>query len=192
MNSKRRLKFMIFLGGVVAAIPLIAIGLSLISEFVVYFQQGADPASIFRGHTLVIPAEEDATWASFDDIPGDTPTRAEREEVIAAYWLAWGAIDNAHRTGDTSDLATYWAGAAYEQVLAGLDDGQIRSQTHTAHTLYLSYFSDDGSVIAFEDRDLSLRKLINGSSIALQANASVVMTLDQGFWRVRVITIDYQ
>ena len=192
MAGKTRLKFMIFIVGIAGLIPVAAIGLSLISEFVVYFQQGADPASIFRGHTLTIPTSEQAQWVSYD-VPGDNiPTQAERDEIIAAYWLAWQAIDRVHATGDTTDIPTYWAGTAYDQLLQSINPQQTRTQSHQSHNLEMTFFSDDGSVVAFEDHNFSILQTINTTSIDLQASASVIMTLDQGFWRVRSITLRYQ
>lgn len=186
MSRKSRLKFAIFVGGLMMVIPLSLIGVSLLAQFITYFQQGADPASIFRGHALLITDAAEMHWLSVGDYTGETPTRSEQEEIVAAYWLAWEALIQAQRTGDTSDMATYWSGMAYDQALAGMNQSMM--QDHTGHRLKLVFFSDDGSVVSFRDVSFTIVQ----PTIPLTVSAQVVMTLDQGFWRVRAITLEYQ
>lgn len=194
MTTKARMKFALFLLALLVALPATAVGLSLLTQFVAAFQQGADPASIFRGHQLIIPDIAEARWISLyarGNAGGIPPKRSEREEIIAAYWEAWVALDRAYQTGDTSDLATYWAGSAYDQAYAGIQPGQAILQTHMGHKLRLVYFSADGSVAAFDDHAFTLTHTLHDRVITLSVSASVVMTLDQGFWRVRQMTLHY-
>lgn len=192
MAAKARVKFMIFLGALVIAVPGVVISVSLVAQFVAYFQQGADPASIFHGHALIIPEAESARWANISQMDGTAPSLPQQEEIISAYWLAWEALGRAQQTDDLSDLPTYWAGSAYTQVVAGMPAEAVQLQSHSGHTLHLSFFSADGSVAAFEDRNFSLVMSIHGISHSVDATASVVMTLDQGFWRIRQIEVRYQ
>ncbi|GAB4530052.1 MAG: hypothetical protein OHK0046_50390 [Anaerolineae bacterium] len=189
MNTKARLKFGIFVLGLGALVPAALLALSLLTQFITAFQKGADPASIFRGHILIIPEPEQAQWVSWDAAEGENPSQAEREEMIAAYWQAWEALDRAYQTGDTGDLATYWAGAAYEHALAGIPMEQRQSVSHSGHRLHLTFFAEGGSVAAFKDQGFSITYNPNGD--LLRASAEVVMTLDQGFWRVRSIQLNY-
>ena len=127
-----------FLASIIIAIPLIAVSLSLVAQFISYFQQGADPASIFRGHALVIPAPEEAEWLPFEVADKMRPSQAESEEIIAAYWLAWDALSRAYETGDKTDLLTYWAGAAYDHATAGIRETQKLTQIHSGHRQRIS------------------------------------------------------
>jgi len=167
------------------------IAFMLLSQFMAYFQQGADPASIFRGHSLYVPEEDQAIWQRISGAEGKTPSHPQTEEMIAAYWLAWEAIVSAHRTSDPADLLTYWAGSAYDQVLEGMALESHRITGHGEHHLRLTYFSVDGRVAGFEDTDFLLQQTINGTELELRVNATVVMTLDQGFWRIRLLTLSY-
>jgi hypothetical protein len=187
MTTKARIKLVIFAAALLILIPVGFLSLSLLVRFVTSFQEGADPASIFRGHQLVIPGPDQAQWRDLADVD---ISRAQQEEIIAAYWLAWDGLNRAHQTGDTTDLATYWAGSAYEQVLAGL--GTTRSRLHAGHQLYMTFFSDDGSVVAFEDDGFIMTVNTTGEPVTVRASASVVMTLDQGFWRIRSLTLHYE
>ncbi len=191
MSNKSRVKFTLFVAGIAILTLVTAAGISLLSGFIAYFQQGADPASIFRGHTLVVPQSDQARWLTVDAVEGKLPSQAQQEEVIAAYWLAWEALGRAHETGDTSDLLTYWAGAAYDHALVSINPDLPRAYAHAGHKLTMRFFSEDGSVTTFQDDGFSITQQSGGVEFTLHASALVVMTLDQGFWRIRQITLDY-
>lgn len=191
MTRKTKVKFLFFIIGVMLLVPASMATVTLFAEFIAYFQQGADPASIFRGHSLILPDADAMQWIDLGDDVASQPTRAEQEEILAAYWAAWQGLVRAHLTDDTSDLATYWAGDAYQQAIMGFDEAFSRMMTHTGHRLSLIFFSDDGSVVAFSDVDLTLTQTIDDIVLTLQVSADVVMTLDQGNWRVRSITLYY-
>lgn len=186
--TKIRLKFYIFLGMVAVGGFAAALGIMLLTQFVAAFQQGADPASIFHGNKLVVPEVEQAHW-DVDTFTTITPTAAQREEILAAYWNAWEALKRAHETGKPNDLATYWAGDAIQQSRQSVvADFQLN---HAGHQLSLTFFSDDGSVVAFQDRLFQLEYIGTESTIKFQASATVVMTLDNGFWRIRLLRLNY-
>jgi len=96
-----------------------------LSQFLSYFQQGADPASIFRGHELIIPEEEQAIWLSTAPLRGISPSRSQQEELISAYWQGWITLSRAYETGLPDDLSTYWAAPILEtlsnSIVAGVD-----------------------------------------------------------------------
>jgi len=190
MTGKSRLKFMLFVLGLVMAVPVGLAAVALLSQFVVSFNQGADPASIFRGHSLALPAADNAEWISVSDADGVNPSLSQQEEILSAYWLAWEAVGRAYQTGDTSDLATYWAGGAYEQVLAG--NNPSSTLAHTGHDLHLTYFSSDRSVVSLRDEAFTITRTIDEHTVSMQASATVVMTLDQGFWRIRSMTVQFK
>lgn len=188
--SKTRAKMLIFLVALPVAGAMALLGLRGVAEFMAAFQQGANPASIFRGAQLIIPAADEARW--LPDAP-DTiaaPSDAERDELIAAYWQAWRALERAYETGLADDLPTYWAGAAFTQIW--LADAHELRQTDSGHKLQLTFFSDDGTIAGFDDVDFQLTQSVDGNAIVAQATASVVMTQDNGYWRVRQITIGFE
>lgn len=191
MSLKARIKFGIFLVGIMVAVVVGIVGLFSLSNFIVYFQQGADPASIFRGHSLIIPLSDQVRWLPSRGLDGKEPKQSEREEMIAAYWQAWLSLERAHLTGDTSDLSTYWAGSAYDFAVDSISPtGQTVFATED-HAIELTFYSSDGSVIALKDRLFSMTQTINQTPITMRASATLVMTLDQGFWRIRQITLSY-
>lgn len=191
--NKSQIKLGLFAIGLISAMVMAFVGFRLLTKFVGAFNEGADPASIFKGHVLVLPDSEQVVWVTTSPQEGRLPSQAQLEEIISAYWLAWESVGRAHFTNDLRDLKTYWAGPAYSQILSGISpDVRTDFVTHN-HKLFLNYFSDDGSVVVFRDESFFVRRTIEDSNIniRLQASAQIIMTLDQGFWRIRHITIDY-
>lgn len=192
MTTKLRVKAALFFVGLGLLLVLGVVGVSLLTQFITAFQQGADPASIFRGHKLIIPELTEARWLPARDPQGATPTQAQREEILSAYWSAWEALSRAYETGDTSDLATYWAGDAYRAATEAVTTSPDTRQTHRHHKLRLMYLSSDGAVVAFEDLAFTLTQTAGDfPSLTLTPTAWVVMTLDNGFWRIRVLTLEW-
>lgn len=190
--SKVRAKFFIFLVALGIMIPLALLGVALTGQFVFFFQQGANPASIFHGNELILPEPAQARWLPLTGYGGSTPSQAQAEELLAAYWEAWTALERSHLTGDTSNLLTHWAGDAYQQALQAVDPADHVQMTHSSHQLRLTFFSDDGSVAAFDDLNFLVEYTTAGSTTSLNASASIVMTLDTGFWRIRSLTVAYR
>lgn len=187
--SKARVKFAIFIAGL-AVVGLVGVlAFTLLTQFIVSFQQGADPASIFRGAQLIIPEPQQVVWMPDINPAGRIPSQAQREEIMAAYWQAWRALSRAQEIGDTSDLLSYWAGSAYKQLV--VDPERPVTQEDWRHRLRLRFFSSDGTVVAFDDKDFMFRQTVGEYTLETSANASVVMTVDNGYWRVRVLTISY-
>lgn len=190
MISISRVKFGIFISGLVVVIPMAALLLMLLSALVASFQQGADPASIFKGNTLLIPEREEAYWR-ITTADGRYLDQGEQEEILSAYWAAWEAFARAHETGLLEDLPTYWSGTAIQQVIDGVDPDRPLIISHKNHELVLTFFSDDGSVVAFHDENFTLQHNLNGQTLTFTATAHVVMTIDNGFWRIRLFELSY-
>lgn len=186
--KKARLKFIIFLVIVTVTLPLTVLMLILLIQFIASFQEGADPASIFRGNELIIPPEDEARWLSYTDVEVRKPSQGQADEIIAAYWEAWEAYRRAYATGDRSDLLTYWAGEAYHFVYNAIDPEVSVELSHTSHILTLNFYSDDRSVVHLNDTFILT---YHQSDVTMKVSAEAIMTLDEGFWRVRLISLKF-
>ncbi|MFN8529676.1 MAG: hypothetical protein U0670_13790 [Anaerolineae bacterium] len=185
---KNRVKFWIFAVGLLMMIPAALFGFAALSSFIAAFNTGADPASIFRGHSLYIPTPEQAQWINTEP-EGNAPTEIELEELIAAYWQAWDALSQAYRTGDLSDLPTYWAGSALDHARnAAANETTI---TYSGHRLTLEFFSDDSSIAVIRDEGFAYSLIDKSGTFELTATAECVLTLDSGFWRIRQYTVNF-
>ncbi|MEO0564711.1 MAG: hypothetical protein AAF125_21580 [Chloroflexota bacterium] len=186
--AKSRAKLAIFLFVVLIAAPVGAGTLLLLSNFIASFNQGADPASIFRGHALVIPAADEARYLPLVGFAGREPTLGQREELLSAYWRGWVALGRAAETGDTADLPTYWAGQALAFARGAVQREQASVLGSAGHQVRLTYLSADGSVARLTDE--RFRVITPVGEVIVTAH--VMMTLDNGFWRVRSIEMDYE
>lgn len=186
-----RVKFGVFLGGLAVAIPLTGLSLMLLMQSVASFRQGADPASIFKGNKLIVPSEDQAQWID-TTANGYQLTQGEQEELLAAYWDAWQAFNRAQSTGNTDDLATYWAGTAIGQIEQSIDPNRSLKQTDAGHQLSLQFLSDDRSVVLLQDNSFMLQHFLNGKTLTFTVSATVLMTIDNGFWRIRLLELHYQ
>lgn len=155
-----------------------------LSRFIAYFQQGADPVSIFRGNELTIPDETQAVWLSTTPKRGITPTKGQQEEIIAHYWQAWDDLSRAYELGDDTNLSTHWALPALALVQDAIDRDTTQMYETSHHQLQLVYFSDDRSVAHLNDTFL-----VSLKQGALKATATTTLTLDDGRWRIRLLTI---
>ena len=166
------------------------IGFITLSSFLSYFQQGANPASIFNGNELIIPEPEQARWIPDAESVVYVPSTAQREELLSQYWSAWEAVNRAHLIGNITDLSTYWALPALEQVQQSINPERPIQQTTSGHLLQLTFFSDDFSVASFND-SFTLTQTLNGETRNLTVNATITLTLDTGFWRIRLMSVQY-
>lgn len=186
MLTRTRIKFLV----AISMTPvLVGIGLAMIyglSQFMASFQQGADPASIFRGNVLLIPERTQAQWRSTAPPQGIAPSKAQQEELIAAYWEAWQALSRAYQTGLSKDLNTYWALPALERVQAAIDPENTLAHETSRHQLRLLFFSDDRSVAQVQDEFI-----LTQGEIVLAGKANITLTLDNGRWRIRLIEVGY-
>lgn len=139
---------------------------------------------------MIIPKPEQVQWQSVDAVTGKMPTTAQQEELLVAVWDIWEMVNRAYQTGDISDLPTRWAGDAIEFLRQGIYQNQLMTWLHDGHRLTLTFFSEDGSVAHVHD-DFTLTQIRNHQSVVVTVHATMILTLDNGFWRVRLITLQY-
>lgn len=181
---KTRLKFFLFIMVVPIALLMSLAVLLRFSNIISFFQAGADPASIFRGHELIVPAVDEAVLlVSNLNRGGKYPTRSQRDELITSYWLAWEAVARAYETGLTADLATSWGLPALEILKQSISDGGFRTEQHQVR---LIYFSEDGTFASVEDKFV-----VYTDHYMLNVKGDAILTLDDGRWRVRYLELHY-
>lgn len=185
MMSKTRTKLLIALALSPVLLLIVILLVFGFSQFLAYFQQGADPASVFRGNTLIIPSEEEAIWLSTAPEQGIAPSKAQQDELIAAYWGAWQALSRAYETGLTEDLSTYWALPILSEIEIAITSSFPLSYQTEQHQLQITYFSDDRSIAALNDSFI-----VQKDEIRLSAIAHSILSLDNGRWRIRLLQLN--
>jgi hypothetical protein len=183
--TKTRIKLVIALALSPLFLLLALIFVRGLGQFLAYFHEGADPASIFRGNALIIPSEEEARWLSTAPQQGIAPSKAQQDELIAAYWGAWQALSRAYETGLAEDLSSYWALPILEELESIIPESSPLFYQTERHQLEISYFSDDRSIASLFDSFI-----LQKDDIHLAASAETTLSLDNGRWRIRLLRIE--
>lgn len=169
-----------------------------VARLLAYFNRGADPATIF----LAVPAapvdlQDRVTW--LPDLPSAAAGRALepylRERIASAYLYGWAQLGISYELQRAYGLKTYFSppalAAATLAVTSTAAAGWQVYQSNLHHTLELAFYSDDGSLVAFTDRNAHLVQQImnrDGSLVDVRETTNiydVVMRLDDGAWRIR-------
>ena len=186
---------------------LVIIGMTLVavrqvSELILYFQEGADPASALN----IQPNEPldwpiDLTWRADANQSGRDLDRSRdldpftRSQIESAYKRAWLQWHFSYTKGEAFGLETYFTGpalAAVEDSIANANEqGLSVAQVDTRHDLEVTFFSAAGSIIAFTDHHATVMQMVWDEagelvfSAETTATYDVVMLLNDGRWRIR-------
>jgi len=160
-----------------------------------YFRTGAEwgPPADYNFNTLTQHAPE-AQWVKFIPDQGLTLDTFLRKELAQSYLTAWQALNYGYRTKNTTIIKDHYAETqwAYLQGLIQQQSDYQVEQADLSHNLYLHTFSLDKQLAAFSDRGVRIKKKISRVeplktiySDIQEADFDVVMTLDDGNWRIR-------
>ena len=166
------------------------------SRLLAYFQQGADPASalnIVPNKPLDWPVE--VTWRA-DRI--DSQRQIEplaRSQIEAAYIRAWLQWTFSYQKEAPFGLSTFFTGPALAEIGEAVTNAAMQDLVveHIAirHDLEITFYSADGSLIAFTDHAATIAQTIHdkdGNPVYRGEDAAVydvVMYLEEGRWKVR-------
>ncbi|MDZ8200415.1 hypothetical protein RZO50_02745 [Microbacterium sp. SSW1-59] len=113
---------------------------------------------------------------------------ATRVELESAYVRAWAALGVHQSTGEIDAVDDTFSGQARDNVLAVPADADTALWT-TGHRLTLTFYSRDGSIAAFDDAGAHVVREVStaaGTTIIDTIEPySVVMVLEDGYWRVQ-------
>lgn len=169
-----------------------------IGQLLLYFNSGADPAAIFQSIPAVpVDLNDRVTW--LPDHPSVATGRMlepyMRERIAGAYLYGWAQWNISYDLKQPYNLKTYFAPPALHAVTLAVTStvatGWQVHQSNLHHTLELVFYADDGSLVAFTDRNAHLvQQLVNadGSQVEVLESTNVydvVMRLDDGEWRIR-------
>lgn len=195
---KNRLKGLIGLGVILLAAALFVGVMAALAQIVIFTGTGADRAAALN----LVPAlpadlEQRVTWLT--DAPTVTGQRAlepvVRQQVTGAYMRGLAQMAISYELGRPYGLATYFGGPVLVQVTDAISataaTGLALRQSSLSHALQLTFYADDGSVVAFRDNAARLVQQVKDSAsgqeqVIVQEGAyDVVMFLEDGNWRIR-------
>lgn len=167
-----------------------------IDSLVIYYHQGADPASTLNIVPNVPPdLYVRLNWQPDDANTGRTMESLTRSDIQAAYLRAWLQWNLSLLKKAPYGLETYFVGPALadlnSEIYAVTKNGWLLEQADMTHSLQLHFYSADGSIVSFTDSDATVVRLIhdkNGNVIFTNETTAVyqvIMILADGNWRVR-------
>lgn len=196
--AKARVKLVIAFAVLIVSTLLTLGAVAGIARLLAYFNSGADPSTIFLAvPTVPVDLKERVTW-----LP-DLPSAAEshdlepymRERIASAYLYGWAQLGISYELKRPYGLKTYFLPPALDAATLAITStfaaGWQVHQSNLHHTLELAFYSDDGSIVAFTDRNAHLvQQVLNtdGSLVNVSETTNVydvVMRMDDGLWRIR-------
>lgn len=195
---KHRAKLLIWVALLPIAVMVVIGAIVGLGAIVVYVGTGADPAAALQV-IPVVPGDTDKRVKWQDDAPAMRALRTMeppiREQIAGSYLRAWAQWNISYNLRRPYGLATYFSGPALqvatEAVTSTVESGWRIKQSDLHHTLQLSFYSDDGSIVAFSDQEArviqSLTPPESGAASIVETNSvyDVLMLLEDGNWRVR-------
>lgn len=190
--SVGRFKRLLVVLMLVVAFVVAALALRQAGAAIVRASQGADPASAFN--EPLTPAQsivKVVSWLADPPRDGRPMEPATRSDITDAYAAAWAALDRAGGGDPKAPLDTYLAGAALTQGRNVLAGNTRTKSTHLGHRLQLSFYSDDGAIVAIDIVQLDVVRVIGVDEPAVEVQSAeamrAVMVLEDGNWRLHLL-----
>ncbi|MBE7170607.1 MAG: glycosyl hydrolase family 5 [Williamsia sp.] len=179
-----------------ALVLLLLIGAS--SKIWVYFNSGAD-----RSTALNIPPVlpevhvPEIRWLPDDDPDGRKMEDFNRQVIMKDYIRGWYQLHLSYLSGKPVGLAEYFTPSVLPHAIRAIyavgKNLQLH-QTDLQHNIQLHFYSADGQIVSFTDKQLVLKQRLyrrdNSEKIfsgEITADYDVVMLLDDGYWRIKNI-----
>ena len=181
---------------IVAAIIWLGISvilLAVLAKLIGYFGTGADKQSMLNiTPQQLLKHQPKIDWLPDQIVDGRIINDYLRQDIETAYTQAWHILNLAMRQGNTSHLGDYYTDEILERITQELSDSSdfIKEQVDVKHTIQINHFALDNQLVAFRDSNVELIKRISKEGALLSSYKStfdfdVVMTLDDGRWRIR-------
>lgn len=190
-----RVRFVKQITAAVLALAVAAAGvlaLRQIDAAIVRSSQGADPASAFH-EAVKAPVEllQVMPWLPDPPRDGRPMEPGTRQSITEAYASAWSALDRASRGDPGAPIDEYLSGPAQQAAHQAMEDArrQPLSISQLQQALELTFYSDDGSVVAFNVPEAEIVRIVGIGDTAVVVPTveflQVVMLLEDGNWRVQ-------
>jgi len=196
MTVKQPLKYYRLYFGIITVIAT-SILIGIFSDLLVYFNSGAD-----RKTALNIPPNLPETHVpSIEWLPDDAELGGKmedftRKEIMRDYIRGWYQQHLSYASSQSIGLKEYFTPSALLKVSNNVQklekEGFQLYQTDLQHHINLHFYSADGQIVSFTDKQLILKQRLykKDSKEKIFADEAtndyeVVMLLDDGFWRVK-------
>ena len=167
-----------------------------ISQTLSFLNTGADRSGML--HIGVKNKQAYMPKVSWKDTinPGRPIEKQTIFEIQKDYVNSWYVRNIAYKDYDSLGVFDFFTESARENVIKTMLFNQSYNtkvnQTTISHTLYLDFYSADGQLVVFEDRNMKSYSQVRQDDVLRAENFDsesykVAMLLEDGFWRVRHI-----
>ncbi len=165
-----------------------------ISQTLSFLNTGADRSTMLhiglKNKQAYIPK---VVWKDTTN-PGRSIEKQTMSNIQKDYVNSWYVRNVAYSSYDSLGIFDFYTQSARQNILKTLqfnkeNDVQIVSTT-LDHNLFLDFYSADGQLVVFEDRNVKMySQVFNENELQFEttdlANYKIAMLLEDGFWRVR-------
>lgn len=179
-------------GGIV--ILTLALAFGLLGKAFAYFKTGADSDRVYLINTSILADHNPKViWQPDEIVDGRVINKYMREELQKAYTQAWHVVNLSMTNKNGDHLEDYFADQALEWIKQEVEgtDGYTLHQIDLNHNLQLHHFALDNQIAAFSDKQVKvIRKVEDELGVVIFEEQQlfdydVIMTLDDGRWRIR-------
>ncbi|KAA1243286.1 cellulase family glycosylhydrolase [Aquimarina sp. RZ0] len=178
------LSFLVLNGGIIYGI----------SQLFLFLNTGADRTSMLhltkKSQQVYLPK---IVWK--DTLNPGRPMEAQTLSDIQQNYLdAWYVKQVAYKTNDSFGINDFYTQSARKNLYKTIDNNTFKKYhidgTTTKHTTYLDFYSADGQLVVFTDKDVrEYQKIYKEENLVFEAEThasyKIMMLLEDGFWKIR-------
>ena len=169
------------------ALVVLGLGVAIVSNLLAHFKTGADQVNIYDlGLNLLDDHQPEIKWLPDDkDIAGEI-NEYLRQEITEAYSDAWGILNLSMAEGRDLGLIENFTESKTRLIQEAITSPQSVYRSDLKHLLKLHFISLDRQVVSFSDLSAvsTITTFENRVSYSDTSIYNVVMTLDDGKWRI--------
>jgi hypothetical protein len=192
IQDVKRLKMMLAATLAMLGVLGVALALRQAGEAELRATTGANPASAFH-EPVRAPIEllSVMRWRPDPERNGRPMEPRTRQFITETYANAWSALDRAGRGDPEAPIKEYFSASALDAATKAIADGKrvTNAISQLGQELELTFYSDDGSVVAFDAPIADIVRVVGIGQEAVVVptieRLKVVMLLEDGNWRVQ-------
>jgi len=167
-----------------------------ISQIISYLNEGADRSSMLQKYTSGSTNYHPIVTWNQDYNVGEELSPINISQIEEDYINSWYVKNEFLKSKNTENLDQYFTESALQKLMTTINEGALTTHQVTyKHTIEVEFFSEDGSILIFKDKNvLGYHKIYHQDSMvveqAFKKDFKVVMLLEDGIWKIRHFITD--
>jgi hypothetical protein len=181
----------------VISIVVASLFIGLMAKIIVYFNSGADRSTALNlPPTLPEAHVPRIKWCPDDAYVGREMEDFNRQTIMKDYIRGWYQQHLSGFSGEITGMKEYFTPTAFPKAINVVNELKAKGlrlhQTDLEHNIQLHFYSEDGQLVAFTDKQVTIKQRLyrkdNQQKIYSGGHTSdyeVIMLLDDGYWRIK-------